>query len=94
MNGWDDLQRYRDCGDYSIDNSAAERAIRPVTVNRKNSLFHSSEKGMETASWFHSLIETGKARGLNLKNWLISLIREMMHGNKDYAGLLSGAYCA
>ncbi len=94
LNGWDDLQRYRECGDYSIDNSAAERAIRPVTVNRKNSLFHSSEKGMETASWFHSLIETGKARGLNLKNWMISLIREMMNGNQDYAGLLSGAYCA
>ncbi len=94
LNGWDDLQRYRGCGDYSIDNSAAERAVRPVTVNRKNSLFHSSEKGMETASWFHSLIETGKARGLNLKNWMISLIREMMNGNQDYAGLLSGAYCA
>ncbi len=49
---------------------------------------------METASWFHSLIETGKARGLNLKNWMVSLIREMMNGNQDYAGLLSGAYCA
>ncbi len=94
LNGWDDLQRYRECGDYSIDNSAAERAIRPVTVNRKNSLFHSSESGMETASWFHSLIETGKARGLNLKNWMTGLIREMMNGNQDYAGLLSGAYCA
>ena len=34
----------------------------------------------------------GKARGLNLKNWMVSLVRELMRGNKDYEGLLQGAY--
>ncbi len=94
INSWDNLLRYREHGDYSIDNMAAERAIRPVVMNRKGGMFHSSERGAEMAMFFHSLIETGKSRGLHLKNWLTSLIREMMNGNQDYAGLLSGAYCA
>lgn len=37
LNGWDDLLKYRR-GDYTIDNMVAERAIRPFTVSRKNSL--------------------------------------------------------
>lgn len=30
--GWENLIRYREDGDYSIDNSIAERAVRPYTV--------------------------------------------------------------
>ncbi len=29
---------------------------------------------------------------LHLKKWLVSLIRKIMQGNKDYEGLLQGAY--
>ncbi|WP_455633031.1 IS66 family transposase [Parabacteroides sp.] len=92
LNGWDNLVRYREDGEYAIDNNLAERSIRPLTNNRKNSLFYGSERGVEMAVWFHSLVETGKARGLNLKNWMVSLIRELMRGNKDYEGLLQDAY--
>ncbi len=72
--------------------TAAGRAIRPITVSRNGSMFYSSENGVVLAMGFHSLIETGKSRCLNLKNWLVSLIREVMRGNKDYEGLLQGAY--
>ncbi len=92
LNGWDNLVLYREDGEYAIDNNLAERSIRPLTNNRKNSLFYGSERGIEMAVWFHSLVETGKACGLNLKNWMVSLIRELMRGNKDYEGLLQGAY--
>lgn len=92
LDGWENLVRYREDGSYSIDNNLAERSIRPLTNNRKNSLFYGSERGVAMSVLFHSLVETGKARGLNLKNWFVSLIRELMRGNKDYKGLLQGAY--
>ncbi len=92
LNGWENLVRYREDGEYAIDNNIAERSIRPLTNNRKNSLFYGSERGVKMSVWFHSLVETGKARNLNLKNWFVSLIRELMRGNNDYEGLLQGAY--
>ena len=90
--GWENLIRYREDGDYSIDNSIAERAVRPYTVFRNVTMFHGSERGVENTTFFYSLIETGKARGLNVKNYLVSMIREMLHGNTDYKGILQGAY--
>lgn len=90
--GWENLIRYREDGDYSIDNSIAERAVRPYTVFRNGTMFHGSERGVENTTFFYSLIETGKARGLNVKNNLVSMIREMLHGNTDYKGILQGAY--
>lgn len=92
LNGWDDLVRYREDGEYAMDNNLAECFIRPLTNNRKNSPFYGSECGVEMAVWFHSLVETGKACGLNLKNRMVCLVRELMRGNKDYEGLLQGAY--
>ena len=90
--GWENLIRYREDGDYSIDNSIAERAVRPYMVFRNGTMFHGSEHGVENTTFFYSLIETGKARGLNVKNYLVSMIREMLHGNTDYKGILQGAY--
>ena len=90
--GWENLIRYREDGDYSIDNSIAERAVRPYTVFRNGTMFHGSERGVENTTFFYSLIETGKARVFNVKNYLVSMIREMLHGNTDYKGILQGAY--
>lgn len=36
---WEQILAYRNDGEYSIDNMAAERAIRMITVQRKNSMF-------------------------------------------------------
>ena len=90
--GWENLIRYREDGDYSIDNSIAERAVRPYMVFRNGTMFHGSEHGVENTTFFYSLIETGKARVFNVKNYLVSMIREMLHGNTDYKGILQGAY--
>lgn len=40
---------YRNDGEYSIDNLAAERAIRPQTIQRKGSLFFGSVQGEKFA---------------------------------------------
>ena len=46
--GWEDLIRYSEDGNYDIDNQAAERAIRPFTVHRKNAVSFGSNTNYET----------------------------------------------
>lgn len=64
-NQWDRLVRYLDDGRYPIDNNAAERAIRPFTIGRKNWMFSQSQAGAKASANLYSLIETAKANGLN-----------------------------
>ena len=90
-NGWEELCNYRNDGHYTIDNTVAERAIRPFTVKRKGSMFFSSEKGVENAMIFHTLIETCKQTGLMVKDYLTYVLSELNRGNKDYASLIPSA---
>ena len=90
-NGWDELCNYRNDGHYTIDNMVAERAIRPFTVKRKGSMFYSSEKGIENAMIFHTLIETCKQSGIMVKDYLTYVLSELNRGNKDYASLIPSA---
>ncbi len=42
---WNKLERYVEEGYLPLDNNAAERAIRPFVIGRKNSLFSDTPKG-------------------------------------------------
>jgi len=57
---WDALNRYVDDGRLEISNNAAENAIRPIAVGRKNWLFAGSDAGGERAAMFYTLIGTAK----------------------------------
>ena len=48
-----------------IDNSAAERAMRPIALGRRNWTFAGSDAGGERAAAIYSLIETAKLHGLD-----------------------------
>lgn len=61
---WPRLTHYTLHGDYPIDNNAAENAIRPFVIGRKNWLFSASQKGATSSANLYSLIETAKANGL------------------------------
>jgi len=63
-NEWDKLVRYLEDGRLEIDNNAAENAIRPFVIGRKNWLFSASVKGVQASANLYSLIETAKANGL------------------------------
>ena len=65
---WEQLFRYRNDGNYTIDNSLAERSIRLMTVERKNSLFFCSKEGAKASAIFHTIIEICKQLGLLLGN--------------------------
>jgi transposase len=62
---WTALARYLDDGTLEISNNAAERAIRPLALGRKNYLFAGSDAGGERAAAFYTLIETAKLNGLD-----------------------------
>lgn len=70
LNNWEALTRYCDDGRREIDNSAAERALRAVSLGRKNYLFAGSDRGGERAATFYSLIGTAKLNGLDPEAYL------------------------
>ena len=60
-----------------IDNNAAERAMRPIALGRKNWLFAGSDRGGKRAALVYSLIETAKINGVNPEAWLADVIRKV-----------------
>lgn len=88
---WDALLKYRKDGHYTIDNMLAERAVRPFTVKRKNSLFFSSEDGIVSVLKYHTLIEASKNVGFNVKEYFTYVFHRLIEGEKDYAKLLLDA---
>ena len=60
LNHWDGLERFLDDGRIELDTNSVERAMRPVALSRKNSLFAGSDEGGENWACLASLIETCK----------------------------------
>jgi hypothetical protein len=85
---WDNLFAYRKDGEYAISNCAAEQAIRPQTVQRKNSLFYCSTKGAVNSAIYNTFIETCKQAGISFRDYFRRVILELKHGRTDYANLL------
>jgi transposase len=67
---WQALTRYLADGRLEISNNAAERAIRPLALGRKNWLFAGSDSGGERAAAMYTLIETAKLNGLDPEAYL------------------------
>jgi transposase len=71
---WTALTRYLDDGTLEISNNAAERAIRPLALGRKNYLFAGSDAGGERAAAAYTLVETAKLNGLDPEAYLRAVI--------------------
>ncbi|WP_019606540.1 IS66 family transposase, partial [Teredinibacter turnerae] len=89
-NQWGRLVTYLEDGRYPMDNNAAERAIRPFTIGRKNWLFSKSQAGAKASANLYSLIETAKANKLNIYNYLTHVFKELpnAHSIEDVEALL------
>jgi hypothetical protein len=68
-NQWNALTRYLQDGRLSISNNAAENALRPFALGRKNWLFFQREGGGKTASILMSLLMTAKAAGVDPQDY-------------------------
>jgi transposase len=76
-NQWPKLIGYIERGEYPIDNNAAENAIRPFVIGRKNWLFANSTQGAKASANLYGLIETAKAHNLNPEKYLTQVYREL-----------------
>jgi transposase len=63
LSQWSKLTAYLGSIHLTPDNNAAENAIRPFVLGRKNWLFNKSPHGAESSCGIFTLIETAKANG-------------------------------
>lgn len=63
------LRRYLEDGRLELSNNAAERAMRPFAVGRKNWLFFLRESGGVSTTILMSLLMTSKAAGVNPREY-------------------------
>jgi transposase len=80
LNHWEGLQRFLDDGRIELDNNSVERAMRPVCLSRKNSLFAGSDEGGENWACLASLVETCKLNHVNTQVYFIALLTRLVNG--------------
>lgn len=87
---WNKLERYVEEGYLPIDNNAAERAIRPFVIGRKNWLFSDTPKGATASAQLYSVVETAKANGQEPYAWLRHALERLPQASsvEDYEALL------
>jgi transposase len=74
LNRWPSFRLFLEDGRVAIDNNAAERAMRPIGVGRRNWLFAGSDTGGETLARAMTLIESAKMNGLDPQAYLADLL--------------------
>lgn len=67
---WTALTRYVDDGRLELSNNAAERAIRPLAIGRRNWMFAGSDAGGERAAAIYTITQTAKLNGLDPQVYL------------------------
>lgn len=87
---WNRLERYVEAGFLPIDNNAAERAIKPFVIGRKNWLFSDTPKGAAASAQIYSLVETAKANGQEPYTWLRHVLERIPQAKsvEDFEALL------
>jgi len=71
----------------AIDNNAAERAIRPIAIGRKNFLFAGADAGGEILADAMTVIETAELPGLDPEAYLADLLARIRDHDHDPAKL-------
>jgi len=81
LSRWQGLTLFLDDGRIEIDNNTVERAIRPLALNRKNSLFAGSDGGGEHWAVLATLIETAKLNAIDPQAYLTDAITRIVQGH-------------
>lgn len=77
---WPGLIVFLDDGRVEMDTNVVERAIRPHTLTRKNSLFAGSDGGARHWAIAMTLIQTAKLNGVNPMAWLADVLERVVSG--------------
>ena len=67
-----------------LDNSEAERNIRPMTIERSNSKSFGSHEGVEISAVYHTIIATCKAQAVSVCEYLKQFFTACVNGRTDY----------
>jgi transposase len=66
----------------------AERIIRPLDRERKNSLFFGSDKMAQVSAVYHTIISTCKMQGVSVLCYFKKFFSGIVKGRRDYQYLL------
>jgi transposase len=77
LSRWDALTLVLRDGRACIDNNAAERTMRPMTLGRKNWLFAGSNAGGRSAAAAYSLIQTARLNQLDPEDYLRQVLERI-----------------
>ena len=80
LNHWQGLIVFLDDGRIELDTNAVERAIRPVALNRKNTLFAGSDSGACHWATIMTLIQTAKLNGIEPMSYLTDILQRIVSG--------------
>jgi transposase len=81
LSRWSSLSLFLQDGRVAIDNNAAERALRPIGIGRKNWLFAGADTGAETLARAMTIIETAKMNGIDPQAYLADVL-DRIHDHK------------
>lgn len=74
MLGWDDFARFLDDGRICFSKNAAERALRGITLGRRNWTFAGSLRGADRAAIMLTMITTCRLNDVDPKAWLADIL--------------------
>ena len=88
------LERFLSDGRVELDSNTVERAIRPQTITRKNSLFAGSDGGGRTWAAIASLLATAKMNNVGPHAWLTQTLERIANGwpNREIEALMPWNY--
>jgi transposase len=78
LNHWSGLIRFLEDGRLELDNNSVERSMRPVALQRKNSLFAGHDLGAENWAAIASLIETCKLNNINPTAYFTDILSRLI----------------
>ena len=73
-----------------IDNNAVERAIRPLAVGRRNSLFIGSPQAGERAAVLYTMVRECQRVKVDSEAWLTAVLKRLPDYRGEYLDLLPG----
>jgi transposase len=88
------LERFLSDGRIKLDSNTVERAIRPQTITRKNSLFAGSDGGGRTWAAIASLLAAAKMNHVDPHAWLTQTLERIANGwtNREIEALMPWNY--
>lgn len=76
-------ERLEQAREIEINNNQVENAIRPFVVRHKGWLFSDTPEGAEASAVIYSLMETAKANGLRLEDYILYLLSTLPERFED-----------